>query len=151
MRVLYFGPRRKQEAEQSLQASFVPNLEALLSQSDFVSLNCPLTDESRHLIGCESLRCFKPNATLVNTGRGLLIDENALIDALKNGTLGAAGLDVFEFEPKVSAGLLDFDNVTLLPHIGSATGECRLDMAQRGIANVRAFLADGAPLDLVEG
>ena len=84
---------------------------------------------------------------LVNTGRGPLVDEQARVDALASGHLGGAGLDVFEFEPQVHRRLLDFDNVTLLPHIGSATGECRMDMALRALANIQQFLAEGRPVD----
>lgn len=90
---------------------------------------------------------MKPGAVLVNTGRGPLVDEKALVAALRSGHLGAAGLDVFEFEPKVTPELLEFDNVTLLPHIGSATGECRADMAMRAFANIRQYLAEGAAID----
>jgi len=75
----------------------------------------------------------------------------ALVAALQNGHLGGAGLDVFEFEPEVTSGLLDFDNVTLLPHIGSATGECRTDMAMRALANIKHYLAQGKPLDVCQG
>jgi glyoxylate reductase len=90
---------------------------------------------------------MKPGAVLVNTGRGPLVDEKALVAALRSGQLGAAGLDVFEFEPEITPQLLEFDNVTLLPHIGSATGECRADMAMRAFANIRQYLAQGAAID----
>ena len=112
-----------------------------------VSLHCALTDETRHILSADTLAQLKPGAIVINTGRGPLIDESALVESLASGHLGGAGLDVFEFEPEVTPKLLEFDNVTLLPHIGSATGECRQDMALRLVANVRAFLASGAPLD----
>lgn len=147
MQILYHGPHRKQEAEGGLNATFCADLTQLLQSSDIVSLNCPLTAESRHLINRGTLGQMKPAAVLINTGRGPLIEEAALVEALASGHLGGAGLDVFEFEPEVTPQLMTFDNVTLLPHIGSATGECRSDMAQRAMANIQAFLTTGAPLD----
>jgi glyoxylate reductase len=99
------------------------------------------------LLNAEALGQMKPGAILINTGRGPLVDEQALVAALASGHLGGAGLDVFEFEPEVTPRLLEFDNVTLLPHIGSATVECRTDMAMRALANIRQFLADGRPID----
>lgn len=145
--LLYHGPRRKPEAEQALGAEYCPELADLLTRADIVSLNCPLTEDNRHLINSASLGQMKPGAVLINTGRGPLVDEQALVNALAGGQLGGAGLDVFEFEPQVHQELLSFDNVTLLPHIGSATGECRMDMALRALANIQQFLGEGAPGD----
>lgn len=147
MRILYHGPRRKPEAEQAVGARFRAGLAELLAEADVVSLNCPLTEANRHLIDADSLAQMKPGAVLINTGRGPLVDEQALVEALTSGHLGGAGLDVFEFEPEVHAGLLAMDNVTLLPHIGSATAECRADMARRALANIECFLAEGRALD----
>lgn len=147
MELLYHGPRRKDEADSDLGATYCADLAQLLQASDIVSLNCPLTPETRHLINEATLAQMKPGAVLINTGRGPLVDEAALVQALASGHLGGAGLDVFEFEPEVTPELLAFDNVTLLPHIGSATGECRADIAQRAMANIQAFLTTGAPLD----
>lgn len=90
---------------------------------------------------------MKSGAILNNTGRGPLVDEEALVSALASGHLGGAGLDVFEFEPRITPELLDFDNVTVLPHIGSATLECRTDMAMRAFSNIQRFLVEGKPLD----
>ena len=123
------------------------SLEALLAESDVVSLNCPLTPQSRHLINAATLQQMKPGAILVNAGRGALVDEQALVAALACGHLGGAGLDVYEFEPEITPQLLEFDNVTLLPHIGGATAECRTDMALRACANIRHYLAEGRPID----
>ena len=147
MSVLYHGPHRKARAESTLGVGFRPRLQDLLAEADVVSLNCPLTASNHHLINAATLAQMKPGSVLINTGRGPLVDEQALAEALASGHLGGAGLDVFEFEPQVNERLLDFDNVTLLPHIGSATLECRTDMARRALANIRQFLAEGAPLD----
>ncbi|RLQ22271.1 D-glycerate dehydrogenase [Seongchinamella sediminis] len=147
MNILYHGPRRKAEAEAALGAEYCAELADLLARADIVSLNCPLTEDNRHLVNSEALAQMKPGAVLINTGRGPLVDEQALVDALAGGQLGGAGLDVFEFEPQVHQDLLSFDNVTLLPHIGSATGECRADMARRALANIQQFLSAGQPGD----
>ncbi len=147
MPVLYHGPRRKPEAEAALDARYCGDLAELLREADIVSLHCPLQESTRHIIDGERLGQMKPGAVLINTGRGPLVHEDALVAALRSGHLGGAGLDVFEFEPRVTEGLKAFDNVTLLPHIGSATGECRTDVATRLIANIQAFLADGRPVD----
>jgi glyoxylate reductase len=147
LEVIYHGPNRKEGLEETLGVTFCESLSDLLGRADLVSLNCPLTDNNHHLINRATLAQMKPGAVLVNTGRGPLVDEQALVDALASGHLGAAGLDVFEFEPQVHQDLLTFDNVTLLPHIGSATGECRTDMALRAFANIQQFLSAGRPVD----
>jgi len=147
MTVLYHGPNPKLQAETELGAEYQPELTQLLAKADIISLNCALTSSTRHLLNRETLAATKPGAVIINTGRGPLIDEAALVDALKSDHLGGAGLDVFEFEPQVTPALLDLDKVTLLPHIGSATGECRTDMAHRVLANIQHFLQKGTPLD----
>ncbi|MFI5625540.1 2-hydroxyacid dehydrogenase [Nocardioides sp. NPDC051685] len=113
----------------------------LLVASDVVSLHCPLTPDTRHLIGAEELRAMGPGSVLVNTARGPIVDEAALAAALADGTIGAAGLDVFENEPAVHPGLLTLPNVVLLPHIGSAGRATRDRMAMLAIDNARAVLA----------
>ncbi len=147
MSILYSGRKRNIEAEQILQARYCDSVDELLANSDIVSLHCPLTEHTQYVINAERLAKMKPGAILINTGRGPLVDEAALIDALQAGHLGGAGLDVFEFEPEVSPGLLTLDNVTLTPHIGSATAECRRDMAMRLLGNIKAFLESGKVLD----
>ena len=147
MKILYHGPNPKPDAEAGLGVIFTETLSQLLAESDIVSLNCPLTATNRHMLNSETLGQMKPGAMLINTGRGALIDESALVEALASGHLGGAGLDVFEFEPEITPRLLEFDNVTLLPHIGSATVECRTDMAMRAFANIQHFLAQGHPID----
>ncbi|HSG88040.1 MAG TPA: D-glycerate dehydrogenase [Pseudomonadales bacterium] len=149
MNICYHGPRRKPEAEAELGVVWQATLTDLLAQADIVSLHCPLSAQTRHLINADTLAAMRPGAILVNTGRGPLVDEAALVAALQSGHLGGAGLDVFEFEPAVTPALMSLANVVLLPHIGSATGACRADMAQRALANVRAFLEHGQPLDPV--
>ena len=117
----------------------------LLARSDFVSLHAPLTPETRHWIGEPELRRMRPHAVLVNTARGALVDEAALVRALREGWIAAAGLDVFEREPALAAGLVDLPNVVLAPHVGSATVATRDRMAEVAAANVVAALA-GKPI-----
>jgi glyoxylate reductase len=130
--------------ERELGARFV-SLDRLLAESDFISLHCPMTQETRHLIDASALARMKPNACLVNTARGPVVDEVALVDALRRGTIGAAGLDVFEAEPNVPKALQTLENVVLLPHIGSATHETRDEMGRLCVESVLDFLA-GQPL-----
>ena len=117
----------------------------LLARSDFVSLHAPLTPDTRHWIGEPELRRMKPTAVLVNTARGALVDEAALVRALRLGWIAAAGLDVFEREPALAAGLVDLPNVVLAPHVGSATVATRDRMAEVAAANIVAALA-GKPI-----
>ncbi|MDP8949975.1 MAG: D-glycerate dehydrogenase, partial [Actinomycetota bacterium] len=124
MEILYYNRSRKEGAEKELGARYL-ELEDLLGESDFISIHTPLTEETRHLIGAEELERMKPGAVLVNTSRGPVVDEGALADALENGRIFAAGLDVYEEEPKVHPKLLELENVVLAPHIGSASMETR--------------------------
>lgn len=144
MEVVYVQRRPLDPArERELGARYV-SLEELLSTSDFVSLHCPLTPETHHLIDARALARMKPGAILVNTARGPVVDETALVEALRSGQLGGAGLDVFEEEPKVHPGLLDRDDVVLTPHTGSATRGTRLRMAMMVCEDVERVL-DGRP------
>jgi lactate dehydrogenase-like 2-hydroxyacid dehydrogenase len=131
--------------EASLGARHLP-LDGLLAASDVVSLHCPLTAETRHLIGAAELARMKRSAFLVNTARGPIVDEEALVAALRDGVIAGAGLDVFEHEPAVSPGLLELENAVLLPHLGSATVETRTAMAVLAAGNVAAVLAGAPPL-----
>ena len=120
-------------------------LDELLERSDFVSLHVPLTDATRHLIDAAALARMRRDAYLVNTARGPVVDEIALARALRDGTIAGAALDVFEREPEVHSGLLELDNVVLVPHLGSATVETRTAMAELAVANVVAVLAGEKP------
>jgi lactate dehydrogenase-like 2-hydroxyacid dehydrogenase len=117
----------------------------LLERSDLVSLHCPATPATRHLIGAAQLARMPRHAVLINTARGDVVDEAALVAALESGTIAGAGLDVFEAEPTVHPGLLDREDVVLLPHLGSATFETREAMGMRAVATLDAFCA-GTPL-----
>lgn len=139
MRILYCSRTAKPEWEHTL-AAHRRDLDALLAESDFVSLHVPLTDETHHLIGAAQLARMKPTAYLINTSRGPIVNEPALVEALRAGTIAGAGLDVYEHEPKLTSGLAALDNVVLLPHIGSATRETRDKMALIAADNVLAAL-----------
>lgn len=128
MKVVYVHPRRNEKLENALLATRV-DLEELLRISDFVSLHVPLTPQTRHLIGARELALMKPTAYLINTSRGPMVNEKALVQALQSGQIAGAGLDVYENEPEVEPALLEIDNVVLAPHLGSATIETRNRMA----------------------
>lgn len=144
MRILYADARPNLDAERELDATFV-TLDDLLAQSDFVSLHTPLLPETRHLMNAERLRKMKRTAILINSSRGPVVDEHALAEALRDGVIAGAGLDVFEREPVIDPLLLTLENVVLLPHIASASEETRTKMAVRAARNILAFL-DGSPL-----
>ena len=140
MRVLYWTPRRKSEHEERHAGlTFMP-LEQLLRESDFVSIHSPLNAETRHQIGARELRLMKNTAFLINTARGAIVDEAALMRALKAKQIAGAGLDVFEYEPKVDKALRQMPNVVLTPHLGSATPEVREAMAAIVVDNILALL-----------
>jgi glyoxylate reductase len=149
MRVLYWTPRRKPEAEErEAGLTYVP-FDELLRESDFVSLHSPLNAETRHQIGARELRLMKKTAFLINTARGPIVDEAALTRALLKKQIAGAGLDVFEFEPKVSPQLRRLKNVVLNPHLGSATIETREEMAGIVVDNILAFLDGRRPPNIV--
>jgi glyoxylate reductase len=140
MRVLYWTPRRKSESEErEAGLTYVP-LDELLRESDFVSLHSPLNKDTRHQIGTRQLRLMKKSAFIINTARGAIIDEAALVRALANKRIAGAGLDVFEYEPKVDKALRRMTNVVLAPHLGSATPEVREEMAGIVVDNILAFI-----------
>ena len=150
MRVMVWGPRRpSRERLAAAGASASDSLEQLLTEVDIVSLHCPLTEETDRLMDRRRLHLMKRGAVLINTARGEIVDEEALVDALRSGQLGGAGLDVYAREPQVPAGLLDAPGVVLLPHLGSATVETRTAMGLRAVENLRAFFAGEPPPDRV--
>jgi len=148
MPILYNGNSRKTELEQELGAQF-RSLDQLLAEADFVCLVVPLSEKTKHLIGRRELSLMKPGAILVNIARGPIVDEPALIEALQNGTLRGAGLDVYEKEPLSESPLFQLKNAVTLPHIGSATTETRQAMADRAYGNLRSALLGERPQDLV--
>ena len=132
---------RSEQALEGLPAKHCA-LDELLATSDFVSLHCPATPQTRHLINSQTLSKMKPTAHLINTARGGVINEEDLIAALRQGVIAGAGLDVYAAEPKLSEGLADLPNVVLLPHMGSGTTQTRVAMGECALANIRAFVED---------
>ena len=150
MRVLFVNPSAPDpRAIADAAAERCESVDELLARSDFVSLHAPARPETRRLLDATRFAAMRPGAILVNTARGDLVDETALVDALERGAIGAAGLDVFEREPFVSERLLALDNVVLLPHIGSATTASRVAMGERVLANLDAFFSGAEPPDRV--
>ena len=144
MELIYWNRSRKEEAEKELEARYL-ELGELLETCDFLSIHAPLTEETTHLIGAPELEKMKTEAVLVNTSRGPLVDEGALADALEEGQIFAAGLDVYEEEPMVHLKLLELENVVLAPHIGSASFETRDRMAATAGEDLRAVLRGEQP------
>jgi glyoxylate reductase len=144
MEVLYHNRSRQEEAERELGARYM-DLDDLLRTADFVSIHTPLTPETTHLIGADELDDMKPEAVLVNTSRGPVVDEAALAEALAARRIFAAGLDVYENEPEVHPKLLELENVVLAPHIGSASVETRDKMAALAAENLAAVLRGESP------
>lgn len=146
MRIVFHDPYPPSaEVARSLGAEPRERLEDVLREGDFVSLHCPATPETRHLMNRERLALMRPEAYLINTARGDVVDEAALVEALQARRIAGAGLDVFEREPQVSPDLLAMENVVLLPHLGSATTETRVAMGMRAVENLRLHFA-GQPL-----
>ena len=150
LQVLYYSRRRHPEGE-GPGVQFMPDLEVLLCQVDILSLHCPLTPETYHLLDRRRLSLLKPGAFLINVARGEVVEEAALAELLAAGHLAGAGLDVYEHEPLVNPGLLVLPNVVLLPHLGSATRETREAMASLVVDNVLAVLSGKPPLTPVVG
>ncbi|MCL0090705.1 D-glycerate dehydrogenase [Dehalococcoidia bacterium] len=148
MKILYCDERKNEEAEKELGAELV-ELDKLLEQSDFISIHTPLTEKTRHMFSTEQFKRMKENACLINTARGPVVDEGALVKALKDGEIKGAGLDVYEEEPKIHPELAKLDNVILLPHIGSASVETRTTMATLAAKNMVAGLNGKQPPNLV--
>lgn len=144
MKVLYFNRSQNRYLEDRLNAKKA-SLEELLSESDFITLHVPLTSETHHLIDEDALKRMKSTAFLINTARGAIVDEKALVNALREGWIAGAGLDVYEREPELASGLASLDNVVLTPHIGSATVETRNGMSRMAAQNLLAVLEGEKP------
>lgn len=144
MTVLYNKRSPEPELEKELGIKFV-QLDELLKASDFVSLHVPLTDETRHMIGRDALTKMKAGAFLINTARGPIVHEQSLVDALRDGRLGGAGLDVYENEPNINPELIGMENVVLTPHTASATHEARQKMGEQSVAAILDTLAGKKP------
>jgi len=150
--VHYHNRRRVHtEIEESLEATYWESLDQMLSRVDIVSVNCPHTPATFHLLSARRLQLMQPHSYIVNTSRGEVIDENALTRLLIAGDIAGAGLDVFEHEPAVNPKLLKLDNVLLLPHMGSATVEGRIDMGEKVLVNIKTFADGHKPPDRVLG
>ncbi len=150
MEVLYTSRQRRLLFEHTTLARRV-DFKVLLRESDFLSIHVPLSKETRHLIGAKELAQMKPGAILINTARGPIVDEAALVKALRSGKLAAAGLDVFEQEPKIHPGLLKLDNVVALPHVGSATESTRRRMIETALRNCISALKGEMPPNAING
>ena len=148
---IHYHNRRRvpDEVEQELEATYWESFDQMLARVDIISVNCPHTPATYHLLSARRLKLLRPHAVVVNTSRGEVIDEDALTRMLVNRELAGAGLDVFEHEPAVSPKLLKLDNVLLLPHMGSATLEGRIDMGEKVIINIKTFADGHRPPDRV--
>lgn len=150
MEIAYFNRKRLPEAvERMLAARFVADLDSLVGEADVLTLHCPMTDETRGMIDARRIALMKPGSAIINTARGELIDQEALIEALETGHLAGAGLDVYPDEPNVDRRLLKIPNVMTLPHIGSATAEGREASGEKVIANIRFWMDGHRPPDQV--
>ncbi len=148
---IHYHNRRRisTDLEQELEATYWESLDQMLARMDIISVNCPHTPATYHLLSDRRLKLLKPHVFIINTSRGEVIDENALVRLLQQGKIGGAGLDVFEHEPAVNPKLVELDNVLLLPHMGSATIEGRLDMGEKVLINIKTFVDGHAPPDRV--
>lgn len=150
LQVHYHNRRRvAEETEQELEATYWDSLDQMLSRMDIISVNCPHTPATYHLLSARRLKLLKPSAYIVNTARGEVIDENELARMIEAGAIAGAGLDVFEHEPAVNPKLLVSSRVVALPHMGSATVEGRIDMGEKVIINVKTFMDGHTPPDRV--
>ncbi|MDG2204994.1 MAG: D-glycerate dehydrogenase [Alphaproteobacteria bacterium] len=150
---IHYHNRHKlhEEVEQELEATHWESLDQMLARMDVISVNCPHTPATYHLLSARRLKLLQGHAVIVNTSRGEVIDENALTRMLVAGEIGGAGLDVFEHEPAVNPKLVALDNVVLLPHMGSATFEGRIDMGEKVLINIKTFIDGHNPPDRVLG
>lgn len=149
-KVIYYDVKRDEQFEKEFNAEFREMVDDVLKEADFVSIHVPLLPTTRHLINKERLAMMKPTAYLINTSRGPVIDEHALVEALKNKIIKGAALDVFENEPALAPGLAELENVILTPHIASATEETRSKMSEMAATNIIEALEGRVPPNLVK-
>ncbi len=148
--ILYHNRKRlSRTLERAHKAKYYDNIDLMISKSDIISIHCPYTPETFHLMSKKRLNLLKKNCIIINTSRGEIIDEQALANLLFQKKIGGAGLDVFEHEPQITQKLFESNNVILLPHISSATFESRIAMGERVIKNVKSFVNGKVPRDLV--
>jgi lactate dehydrogenase-like 2-hydroxyacid dehydrogenase len=150
MNVIYYDINRNEEFEKEMGAEYKESVDEVLKEADFVSIHVPLLDSTRHLIDGDKMKMMKPSAYLINTSRGPVVDEKALVSALKDGVIKGAALDVFEEEPALCEGLAELDNAILTPHIASATEETRSKMSEMAPDNIIASREGQTPPNLVE-
>lgn len=150
MKILYFDVKRNEEFEKTYDAIFVENVENLLPQCDFVSLHVPLIESTRHLMNEERLKMMKPDAFLINTARGAVVDEKALARALRDGVIAGAAVDVFEFEPDITPELKKLDNFIITPHMASSTRLARDAMSVAAAVNIIEALEGRTPPNLIK-
>ena len=148
-RIMYYDPIQNEHIEKNYHAVRHSELDTVLREADIVSLHVPLTEKTHHLINKERLDLMKPTSFLINTARGAVVDEKALVIALKEGTIAGAGLDVFEYEPKLTRGLSKLSNVILTPHIASARQEVREVMAESAAQNIIDFFEGKTPRNTI--
>lgn len=149
MSIMYYDVRRNEDFEKEFNASFRENIDDVFREADIISIHVPLLETTRHLVNARRLGMMKKTAILVNTSRGPIVDEAALVEALKNNTIRGAALDVFEHEPALAPGLADLDNVILTPHTASATEETRQAMSQLAAENIIAALEGREPSNVI--
>ena len=148
---IHYHNRRRAplDLENELEATYWESLDQMLARMDIISVNCPHTPATFHLLSARRLKLLRPDAIVVNTSRGEVIDEAALTRMLRNKEIAGAGLDVFEHEPAINPKLRELDNVVLLPHMGSATIEGRIDMGEKVLINIKTFVDGHRPPDRV--
>jgi glyoxylate reductase len=150
MQIHYHNRRRlRAETEEALEATYWESLDQMVARMDVISINCPHTPSTFHLMNARRLKLIKPDAVIVNTSRGEVIDENALTRGLRAGEIAGAGLDVYEHGHDVNPRLRELPNVVLLPHMGSATREGRVEMGEKVIINIKTFADGHRPPDQV--
>lgn len=149
MKVIYYDVQPNKELEKEIGCIYKNTVEEVLKEADVVSVHVPLLPETEHLINAERLALMKPTAYLINTSRGPVVDESDLVDALRDGVIRGAGLDVYENEPTLAPGLAELENVVLTPHIASATEETRGQMSQIAAQNIIDFLSGETPQHVV--